>query len=90
MEIIMRTPCQLHKSCNETSVGLLHRPYGDGDPRDDEQLCMVCEGVLREAKEALLKTGEWTCPVCGIVHIYVDGKFTPPLSYWYSGFKVSR
>lgn len=90
MEIVLRTPCTFHKNCDETSVGLLHRSKADGEPRAGEVMCMVCEGVLRQAKEAFLKTGKWTCPICDTIHTLEKGKLVPALSYWYSALELRR
>jgi hypothetical protein len=93
VEITLRTPCTYHKNCDETAVGLLHRSSKEGQPKPDEKLCMVCEGVLEEAGRSLKSTGKWPCPVCGFVHtvdIVNRGPVTPPLSKWYTALQVEK
>lgn len=89
-EIILRTPCTFHTNCDETSVGILHRSSKEGQPRPDETMCMICEGVLEKARQTLKTTGKWKCPVCGVEHKVVDRKLVPPLSKWYKAFEIRR
>ena len=90
MEITIRTPCKFHKNCHETSVGFLHRSSKDGEPREDEKMCMMCEGMFAKIRQSLVSTGKWVCPVCGIIHVLIGKKISPSLSKWYGGLAISR
>ena len=90
IEIVMRKPCIFHEECDETSVGILHRSSKEGQPKPNEKMCMICEGVLGKAKEELKKNGKWKCPVCGFEHKLEGKEIVPPMSYWYDALKVEK
>lgn len=95
MQIVMRTPCTFHTHCDETAVALLHgRSSKDGPLTEDEwkKVCWVCEGVMSKIKDALMKTGRWTCPKCGFEHtcdVVNRGHVTPTLSFWYRALEAT-
>ena len=80
MEILLRVPCHIHPDCDETHRVVAHTTTKAGpsgasqeeilarDP--DAKIHDFCEGELPKIRKALLATGSWTCPVCGVTMTY--------------------
>ena len=90
MELVFRTPCEVHPNCNETAVKVLHRSASEGQPREDEKFCNMCEGTLEKARATLRTKGNWKCPVCGFEHRMEGRVLVPAMSVWHNALKVDK
>jgi len=80
--------CKRHVDCYEKEVLVLHRPFAEGMPKEEEKPCSICTLDGKAFQKAMQEGKAWKCPVCGVEHNPVknpEGRTiasSPVLSRW--------
>ena len=90
--IVMRTPCQVHKNCDETHCKVFHgKKYAEMTDEDKKNGHAFCEGELLNIRKNLLSKGYYKCSICGIVtHLNDATKCTPNIAVYYDALQITK